>query len=234
MTSSTASQLRTGIVGTVLSVNVGGPRDVDRNGRPAKTAIWKTPAEGRVAARGVNLDGDDQADRRAHGGLDKAIYAYATEDYEWWETDLNRSIDVAGFGENLTTSGIDLNTAVVGEQWRVGTTLLEVSEPRVPCWRLNLRMDEPRFIQRFSAANRPGTYLRIIEEGDIGAGDSINIQSAPSHGLTVGEVARIFHHDRADAHRLLDVDDLSDAWTAWAQRTLDRQPTLTDPSPGCE
>lgn len=228
------SAARVGTVGAVLSVNVGGPRDVERNGRPATTSIWKTPVAGRVAARGVNLDGDDQADRRAHGGPDKAIYAYATEDYQWWEADLDRGIEAAGFGENLTTSGVDLNGAIIGEQWRVGTTMLEVSEPRVPCWRLNLRMDDPKFIRRFAAANRPGTYLRIVQEGDIGAGDSIDIVSVPDHGLTVADVARIFHHDRAAAARLIGIDDLSDAWTEWGQRNAERHQAPSDPSPGCE
>lgn len=166
---------------------------------------------------------DDQADRQAHGGPDKAIYAYADEDRRWWEIDLGRSIDVGGFGENLSTEGIDLTEALVGERWRVGTTLLEVSEPRMPCWRLNLRMAEPRFVKLFGAAGRPGTYLRIVEEGDIGAGDVIEIVATPDHALTVGEVARIFHHDRQAAGQLLAVNDLSEAWIAWAQRTLDRQ-----------
>ena len=221
-------------VGTVVSVNVGRPRDVERNGRPATTAIWKTPVSDRIQARGVNLDGDDQADREAHGGPDKAVYAYATEDHQWWETDLERTIDVGAFGENLTTEGIDLTAAVVGERWQVGGTVLEVSEPRLPCWRLNLRMNDTRFVQRFTAAGRPGTYLRIIEPGDIGAGDPIEILSSPDHGMTVGEVAHIFRHDRPAADRLLAIGDLSDAWKAWAQRTVDRQQTPNDPCPGCE
>ena len=228
------SQGRVDTVGTVVSVNVGRPRDVDRNGRPAKTAIWKMPVSGRIQARGVNLDGDDQADRQAHGGPDKAIYAYATEDHRWWEADLERNIDVGGFGENLTTEGIDLTAAVVGERWQVGGTVLEVSEPRLPCWRLNLRMNDTRFVQRFTTAGRPGTYLRIVEEGDIGTGDSIEILSSPDHGMTVGEVAHIFRHNRPAADRLLAVDELSDAWKAWAQSTVDRQQKPNDACPGCE
>jgi MOSC domain-containing protein YiiM len=182
----------------------------------------------------VNLDGDDQADRRAHGGPDKAIYAYAIEDHRWWETDLERGIDSAAFGENLTTEGIELTTAVVGERWYIGSTVFEVSEPRLPCWRLNLRMDDPHFVQRFAAAGRPGAYLRIIEEGDIGVGDRVEIVSQPDHGLTVGEVARIFHDDRSAAGQLLTIDDLSDAWRSWAQRTIDRHTTPNEPCPGCD
>ena len=128
--------------GTVLSVNVGAVRDFEYHGRPAKSAIWKSPVEGRVAVRGVNLAGDDQADRGPHGGPDKAVYAYAVEDYRWWEEQLGRSLAFGEFGENLTTEGMDVSGARVGEQWQVGTTVLEVSEPRVPCWRFAVRMND--------------------------------------------------------------------------------------------
>src|SRR5262245_36733341 len=117
--------------GSLLSVNVGGIRRFEYGGRPAQSAIWKAPAAGRVAARGVNLAGDVQADRAAHGGPDKAIYAYAVEDYRWWESELGRSLEPGEFGENLTTQGIDVTNALVGERWEVGSTVLEVSEPRV-------------------------------------------------------------------------------------------------------
>jgi MOSC domain-containing protein YiiM len=203
---------------TVISVNVGMPRELDHNGRAATSAIWKTPVEGPVRARGVNLDGDGQADRDAHGGYDRAIYAYASEDTAWWESELDRSIDGGGFGENLTTQGIDHTSAVIGERWRAGGTILEVSEPRVPCWKLARRMDEKRFIQRFNSAGRPGTYLRIIEEGDIAAGDPIEVVSVPDHGFTIGDVWRIYQSDRQDAGLLLNVDALSDAWKAWATK----------------
>lgn len=222
MTTSAGAE-RIGAAATVVSVNVGRPRDVQRNGRPAQTAIWKTPVTGRVRAHGVNIDGDDQADRNAHGGPDKAIYAYATEDRRWWEAELGRAIDVGGFGENLTTQGLDLTAALIGERWSVGTTLIEVSEPRLPCWRLNLRMNDTRFIQRFNAAGRPGTYLRIIEPGDVATGDSIEIVAVPDHDLTIGEIAHIYNHDRQTAGRLLAIDGLSDAWKTWAQNAIDRQ-----------
>src|SRR3989454_3236340 len=118
--------------GKVLSVNVGTVREFEYRGRPAKSAIWKSPAAGRVAARGVNLAGDDQADRKAHGGFDKAVYAYAVEDTRWWEEQIGRPFAYGEFGENLTTEGIEVNAALVGEKWAIGTTVLEVSEPRIP------------------------------------------------------------------------------------------------------
>src|SRR5260370_5929911 len=128
--------------GRVLSINVGGVREFVYNGRPAKSAIWKAPVVGRIAARGVNLEGDRKADRRAHGGADKAVYAYAVEDLRWWEEKLGRSLPYGQFGENLTTEGIEVNDALVGEHWEIGSTVLEVSEPRVPCCRLGVRMDD--------------------------------------------------------------------------------------------
>jgi MOSC domain-containing protein YiiM len=203
--------------GVVVSVNVGRSRVVDRDGRPGSTAIWKSPVTGRVAARGVNLAGDEQADREVHGGHDKAVYAYAVEDTRWWEHELGRIIGPGGFGENLTVVGLDLTAAVIGERWRAGSTELEVSQPRLPCWKLGLRMDDPRFPQRFTRAGRPGAYLRIVAEGDIGAGDDVRITSRPDHGVSVGDVWRVYHHDRSGAAMLLDVPELSDSWREWAE-----------------
>ncbi len=118
--------------GTIVSVNVGSVRQFDYHGRPAESAIWKSPVEGRVAVRGVNLEGDDQADRSVHGGPDKAVYAYAIEDTRWWERQLGRQLGHSPFGENLTTDGLDLTNALVGERWEVGSVVNEVSEPRIP------------------------------------------------------------------------------------------------------
>src|ERR1700745_197388 len=126
-------------VATVLSVNVGQTRECDYAGRHAKSAIGKSPVAGRIAARGVNLEGDDQADRKAHGGPDKSVYAYAIEDYRWWEEKLGRSRQYGEFGENLTTEGVAVNDARVGERWAIGTAVFEVSEPRIPCWRVVVR-----------------------------------------------------------------------------------------------
>jgi MOSC domain-containing protein YiiM len=131
--------------GTVETVNVGAPRPVHVNGHTVLTAIWKHPVEGRVPLRGANFRGDDQADRTVHGGPDKAVYAYAIEDTEWWETELERPLGPGAFGENLTVRGLPVSEAVIGEQWVVGSTLLQVSQPRLPCFKLGLRMDDPLF-----------------------------------------------------------------------------------------
>jgi MOSC domain-containing protein YiiM len=170
----------------LLSVNVGRPKDVDTGQRVVSTAIWKQPVEGRVEVRGVNLAGDDQADRTVHGGRDKAVYAYAIEETRQWEAEVGRQLGAGAFGENLTTAGVDVSGAVIGERWRVGSTLLEVVQPRFPCFKLGVRMDNPLFVRRFAHGSRPGVYLRIVEEGDLGAGDAVEVEteSRPAHGVT--------------------------------------------------
>ena len=204
----------------VLSVNVGRPREIDWLGRRVTTAIWKSPVEGPVPVRGVNAEGDDQADRSAHGGPGKALYAYAREDADSWEAELGRPIDPGGFGENLTLSGVDVTGALIGERWEIGGVLLEVSQPRVPCFKLGARMGDPGFPRRFAEAGRPGAYLRIVHEGEVGAGDPVRIVHRPGHGVTVGDVAEIYHRDHERASLLLDVPELSDDWRAWAQKRV--------------
>ena len=172
--------------------------------------------EGRVAARGTRLEGDRQADPTVHGGYDKAIYAYAREDAEWWERQIGRELVAGNFGENLTTEGIDLTQARVGDRWEVGTVLLEVSEPRQPCFKLGLRMGDPLFPKRFSAALRPGAYLRILRAGELGAGDEIAIVERPDHNVTMQLVARAKLHDHGLAGQILAAPALSEKWRAWA------------------
>ena len=221
--------------GTVVSVNVGGIREFDYRGRRAASAIWKSPAAGRVAARGVNLEGDDQADRSVHGGPDKAVYAYAIEDTRWWEQQLDRQLDHGAFGENLTIDGVDLANTLVGERWAVGSAVLEVSEPRLPCWRLGVRMGDESFLRTFTQASRSGTYLRIAVEGELGTGDRIRVIERPDHDMTIGNIFRIFTRDRDEAPRLLTVPRLSASWTRWAEELLARRGKAgAEPAaPGC-
>jgi MOSC domain-containing protein YiiM len=212
-----------GDVPRVLAVSVGRPREFDYHGRAAKSAIWKSPVVGRVSVRGVNLDGDDQADRQAHGGPDKAAYAYAVEDARWWEMREGRPFAFAEFGENLTTEGVELNDALIGERWAIGSAVFELSEPRVPCWRLGVRMSDPAFIRRFTEALRPGAYMRIVKEGDVGAGDAIQVVSKPDHHLTIRDVFRIYTRDRDELGRLIEVPQMSEAWKSWARDMLERR-----------
>ncbi|HEV8023175.1 MAG TPA: MOSC domain-containing protein [Candidatus Lustribacter sp.] len=176
----------------VISVNVGKPRSVEWNGQRFTTAIVKRPVQGSRLISGVNVEGDDQADRRVHGGENKAVYAYAAEDYAWWSQELGREIKPASFGENITVSGVDLSELQIGERWRVGTALLEVSEPRVPCFKLGYAMEDPRFLKQFALAMRYGTYFRIIEPGTVEAGSPMAREAAaPESAPTTREAGRL-------------------------------------------
>ena len=175
----------------LLTVCVGRPQPVGlHRGRPVKSSIGKAPVSGRVRVEGVNVAGDDEADRRVHGGPDKAVYAYAREDTAWWERELGRELGPGAFGENLTVEGVDVSGALIGEHWRLGTVELEVCQPRFPCFKLGLRFGDPQMLKRFTRAERPGAYLRIVREGEIGAGDTIEVADRPDHGVTIALVAR--------------------------------------------
>lgn len=212
-------------IGTVDSLNVGAPRPVRVNGHTVLTAIWKHPVEGRVPLRGVNFRGDDQADRTAHGGPDKAAYAYAVEDTDWWETELERPLGPGAFGENLTVRGLPVSEAVIGEQWAVGTALLQVAQPRLPCFKLGLRMGDPRFLKRFARAGRPRTYLRILREGDIASGDAIHVVERPAHGVTSALVSRALLGERQLLAAALKAPELPANLRAWMQERAEYRGT---------
>jgi MOSC domain-containing protein YiiM len=207
--------------GSLASVNVGRPRTVAWGISGVTSGIWKQPVGGRVAVRGVNLEGDDQADRTVHGGPDKAVYAYAVDDYRLWRVELGRDLAPGTFGENLTVDGLDVSGALIGERWQIGSAIFEISQPRVPCYKLGIRMDDSRFPRRFAAAERPGAYLRIVREGSVGAGDGVSVIYRPQHGLTAALVSRAYHADRSLVPRLLDVPELSASWRDWAQKILE-------------
>jgi MOSC domain-containing protein YiiM len=202
--------------GRVVSVNVASVRTISYGGKPVRTAIGKQPVTGPVAAHELSLHGDQQADHRYHGGPDRAVYAYASEDYAWWSERVGRELAPGLFGENLTLRGIDVSEARIGERWRVGAAVVQVTAPRTPCSKLALVMDDPRFVKTFGAALRPGAYLRVIETGDIAAGDRVEVVSRPTHELTVAEMANIFLFDRAGIPRALAVPELPDFLRAWA------------------
>ncbi|MEP7002917.1 MAG: MOSC domain-containing protein [Chloroflexota bacterium] len=174
--------------GRIGSVNVGTPREIVVGERHIRTSIWKDPVAGRIAVRGVNLEGDDQSDRRVHGGDRKAVYAYAREDLDWWSAALGRELVAGTFGENLTTEGIDVSGAREGERWQIGSAVLEVTQPRLPCYKLEARMDRPGFITEFIDGGRPGAYLRIVEAGDIGAGDAVRVLGRTDDTPSMAEV----------------------------------------------
>jgi MOSC domain-containing protein YiiM len=200
----------------VVSVNVGRPAQLSvRRGRPLMSAIGKTPVSGRVRVAGVNVEGDDQADRRVHGGPDKAVYAYAAEDSAWWSAELDREVGPGAFGENLTVEGVDVTGAVVGERWRIGTVELEVCQPRLPCVKLGLRFGDAKMVRRFAEAGRPGAYLRIVAEGEFEAGDEITVHGRPAHGVTVGRVARAIMLDETLLRAAAAAPELPESLSRW-------------------
>ena len=155
-----------------------------------QTAIDKRPVTGRAAVRALGVDGDEQADLVNHGGIYQAVYAYAREDLDWWERELGRDLRDGMFGENLTLRGIDITGAVTGERWQVGTTVLEVTTPRVPCAKFRSWMGEKGWVKWFAAAERPGAYLRVLEEGEIGAGDQVEVVFRPDDARSILELFR--------------------------------------------
>jgi MOSC domain-containing protein YiiM len=213
--------------GRLVSVNVGAPAPRTAGRRTVESGIVKRQVSGRVRIEGVNVAGDRQADLSVHGGPDKAVYSYAVEDYRWWSAGLGRPLDPATFGENLTMSGVDVSGAVIGERWRVGTALLEVAQPRLPCYKLGMRMGDPVFPSRFAAANRPGAYLRIVEPGDAGAGDTVDVLERPAHGVTIAEVSRALLGEHALWGRVLLAERLPSPLREHLRERLDRESAPT-------
>jgi MOSC domain-containing protein YiiM len=197
-------------VGRILSVQVGKPKPLaERRGQTMYSAIVKAPVSGRLRVEGVNIEGDQQADLSVHGGPDKAVYAYAREDSDWWEEILGIEIPHGMFGENLTLEGIDVSGAVIGERWRAGSAVLEVCQPRLPCSKLGLRFGNLKMVRAFAQASRPGAYLRIVEEGDLAAGDELTVISRPEHGVTLALVADAILKDRSLVPRARSAPELS-------------------------
>lgn len=200
----------------VRTVLVGRPQTYQWLRRELVSSIFKDPVLGPVAVGVDGLSGDEQSDRKSHGGPDKAVYAYAREDEDWWEAETGRPFPDGSFGENLTTAGLDLTNAVIGETWRVGTALLQVTEPRTPCWKLGLKMDDPAFPRRAAASRRPGVLLRVLEEGVVAAGDAVVRGPAPAHGITAADVNRVYYGDSQDLAPIWDAPELAAHWRTWA------------------
>jgi MOSC domain-containing protein YiiM len=195
----------------VTSVNVAFPRTVEGIGM---TGIDKRPATGPVAIAvpgdgGSGVAGDAILESDVHGGVDQAVYAYAREDLDAWQQDLGRALSNGTFGENLTTEGVDVTGAVIGERWRIGVDVeLEVSSPRTPCNTFARWMDEHQWIKRFTARALPGAYLRVVNPGTIRAGDTVEVVHRPAHGLTIGATFRALTLEPALLPRLIDVEEL--------------------------
>jgi len=184
-------------------------------GSEGRTGIDKRPVGGAIKFEKDSVGGDVVVDRNHHGGYDKAVYAYAREDSNWWEKEIGRPLPNGAFGENLTTEGIDVNNAVIGERWQIGSVILEVSEPRIPCRVFAGFWDRPTLIKDFTAARRSGAYLRIIQEGEISANDELTVIFKPEHGVTIKDVFAAKSGERGKIAQLKQAEQLSDKYKEW-------------------
>lgn len=209
----------------LLSVNVGQPRTVEWQGRLVETSIFKAPVVGPVALRTLNLDGDRQADLAVHGGAHKAVYAYPSEHYAFWQDELpGVAMPWGMFGENFSTAGL-LEDVQIGDRFRVGSAEVIVSEPRVPCYKLSLKFGRADMVKRFLASGRTGFYLMVAKEGVVQAGDAIELIGRAEHSVTVTDVTRLYASKQPDPvilRRAVDLDALSDAWRNFLRERLER------------
>lgn len=197
---------------SILSINVGRPVDEEWAGNIRRTAIKKHQVAGPVRVEPLGIAGDQVADLKHHGGIHQAVYAFAREDLDSWVERLHQPINNGQFGENLTTVGIDVNEALLGERWRVGTTVFEVAEVRIPCnvfknWMGVSGFDNAAWVKKFTAEARPGPYLRVVEPGEISVGDQLTVISKPQHDITVSFMFRAFTFERELMPRLLEVGE---------------------------
>ena len=188
----------------VISVSTGLPRDVDWHGRTVRTSIWKSPVDGRVRVRRLNLDGDEQSDLTVHGGAEKAVYMYPSEHYEYWHRELpGEELPWGAFGENFTTEGLLEPDVRLGDRLRIGSAAFMVTQPRMPCFKLGIRFGDDRMVKRFLRSGRSGFYVAVLREGNVGAGDPIELADRDDHGVTVSEVTKLYANPGDDDQELL-------------------------------
>ena len=200
----------------LLSVSVDLPRDIEWRGRTVHTGIWKEPVQGRRHVTRLNVDGDGQGDLDGHGGEQRAVFVYQIESYRYWEERLGRRDSTHGqFGENFTIEGMPDDEVCIGDRYRIGTALFEVTQPRTTCYRVGIRMNEPQMAALLTSSGRPGFYLRVLEEGEVGAGDPILSIARGPERMTIAEVNALLyssHHPRDRLERALRIPALSAGW----------------------
>ncbi|RZU77592.1 MOSC domain-containing protein YiiM [Micromonospora kangleipakensis] len=209
------------MTGRLAAVNLAVVTEAEWAGDPSgRTGIDKRPVAGPVLLRVDGVAGDFIGERAHHGGPDQAVYAYAEEDADWWSAELGRGVRPGGFGENLTTYAVDVTGAVIGEQWAIGDALLQVTKPRTPCTTFAGFWGMPDLIKRFTARATPGAYLRVLREGEVGAGDPVEVVTRPEHGVTIGQVFRAMSLEPELLPRLLDAPELPEPIREKARRRL--------------
>ena len=210
----------------LLSVNVGLPRDIAWRGETVRTAIWKEPVQGRRMVRRLNIDGDRQGDLAGHGGEQRAVFVYQMESYHYWERQLGRDDFVFGqFGENFTVDGLSDEEVCIGDQYRIGSALFEVTQPRVTCYRVGIRMNDPQMPALLVAHKKPGFYLRVLQEGEVEAGDEIMKVADGPERMTVAEIDGMLYlgsHSREQLERALRLPALSPGWKGSFQALLEQ------------
>jgi len=219
VTAKTSARVLTDVaadVGRLVAVNVGLPRDVQWRGRTVHTGVWKRAAEGRRMVRTLNIDGDGQGDLAGHGGPHRAVLVYQLDSYEHWRQHFgHHDFEYGQFGENLTVEGLSDDEVCIGDQYQIGGALFEVSQPRVTCYRVGLRLGQPQLPALLVSHGRPGFYLRVLREGEVGAGDRILKVATGPEQMTVAEVDALLYlpgHDRRDVARALRIQAMSPGW----------------------
>jgi MOSC domain-containing protein YiiM len=200
----------------LLSLNVGLPRQVRFQGELVTTGIFKKPVQGSVRLRKLNLEGDKQADLKVHGGVDKAVYAYAGEHYDYWRQELpDMSLPWGMFGENFTTEGMFEESVNIGDQFKVGTANLIATQPRMPCYKLGVKFGSMDMIKRFLASGLTGVYFKVMKEGELEQGDEIKLIKKAENSVTVKDIVRIYTIDKDDIQtieRAIKIKDLPNGW----------------------
>jgi MOSC domain-containing protein YiiM len=211
----------------LISVNVGLPRDVLWKGKTVTTGIFKDPIHERVMVRSLNLDGDGQADLTVHGGAEKAIYVYPFEHYEYWQHELPDTEFTLGiFGENFTVTGFKEEEVNIGDRFQIGTVELMVTQPRMPCYKLGIRFGRPDMVKRFLASRRTGFYFSVLQEGEVGSGDTLELVSRDEHNITVADITQLYTHENTDPellHRTTQLEALPESWRDYFQEQRRRQ-----------
>jgi MOSC domain-containing protein YiiM len=198
------------------SVNVGLPREIEWKGKLVRTSIFKAPVPGRVRVSQLNLEGDQQSDLSVHGGIDKAVYAYPSEHYSFWRKELpGMDLPWGVFGENLTTEGLLEEAVHIGDRFRVGSAEFAVTQPRMPCFKLGIRFDRPDIVKRFLQSGRSGFYFAVLKEGEVTAGDSIELLKRDEHGVTVADIVNLYGRDAANQELLRRVSELPSLPESW-------------------
>ena len=210
----------------IISVNVGAPRIVMSNGDPVSTGIFKKPVAGRVMLRTLNLEGDRQADLSVHGGPSKAVYAYPSEHYEYWKRELpEMKLPWGMFGENFTTLGLIESEINIGDEFRVGSAAVMVTEPRMPCYKLGIKFGRADIVKRFLASGRTGFYFAVLQEGEVGAGDSIDLIEKNKDSLAVSDITALYTHEKHNVgllRRAMEVEALPESWKDYFQHRLEK------------